>query len=594
MLDRRESEEEHEVRDVLLVEDNLIDAQLIRRLLRRVSSSSYYRITHVRTLNDAMLSAEELTPDVILADLNLPDSRGTETVASLQTSYPDIPLVIVSSWEDEAISLRSVKAGAQDYLVKGHIDGANLHRVIRYAIERKRTELELVRLAHYDQLTSLPNRTLLRERVDHALARAMRSGSGVATLILDMDRFKEINDMLGHEIGDKLLIEAAQRIRDSVREQDTVARLGGDEFAVILEGVSEAKEVLPVIERIIDSLNEVTTIEGHEVNSSTSVGIAMYPENGNDLSELLRAADLAMYQAKSSGRGRYQFFADAMQEEAQSRHALEWALRRAVEKSEFELVYQPQVCLRTGMVIGVEALLRWMSPTRGLLTPYHFIAGLEEFGLINEVGDWVLQTACEQIRKWHGMDLEPMRIGVNVSAQQFEDPMLIDKVRRALKETKIPPELLELELTESCLMSDPRQAGALLREIREVGVRIAIDDFGTGYSSLTYLNEFPLNALKIDKNFVQSVESNDRGGPISNMIIGLGQNLGLEVIAEGVETEAQLNYMREHGCDIAQGYLYAHPESPEDLTPWLHANRRIPETYIRSIPIKKHGDETGT
>ena len=593
MLNKREDDEGHEVRDVLLVEDSLIDAQLIRRLLRRVTAS-YYRVTHVRTLNDAVLSAEDFVPDVILADLNLPDSRGTQTVTSLQTSYPDIPLVIVSAWEDEAISLRSVKAGAQDYLVKGHIDGANLHRVIRYAIERKRTELELVRLAHFDQLTSLPNRTLLRERVDHALARAIRAGSGVATLILDMDRFKEINDMLGHEIGDKLLVEAARRIRACVRDQDTVARLGGDEFAVILEGVSEAREVLPVIERIIDSLREVTTIDGHEINSSTSVGIAMYPENGSDLSELLRAADLAMYQAKASGRGRYRFFADAMQEEAQSRHALEWALRRAVERGEFELVYQPQLCLRTGTVIGVEALLRWMNPTRGVLTPYHFIAGLEEFGLINEVGEWVLQTACEQIRKWQAMYFAPMRIAVNVSAQQFEDPMLIDKIRNALKETKLPPELLELELTESCLMSDPAQASALLREIRDIGVRIAIDDFGTGYSSLTYLHEFPLNALKIDKNFVQSVESNDRGGPISKMIIGLGQNLGLEVIAEGVETEGQLQYMREHGCDVAQGYLYARPESPEDLAPWLQANQRVSDIYVRSIPIKKRADDTGT
>jgi diguanylate cyclase (GGDEF)-like protein len=593
MLDTREGEEEHEVREVLLVEDNLIDAQLVRRLLRRVTGS-YYRITHVRTVNDAILSAEELTPDVILADLNLPDSRGTQTVTSLQTSYPDIPLVIVSAWEDEAISLRSVKAGAQDYLVKGHIDGANLHRVIRYAVERKRTELELVRLAHYDQLTSLPNRTMLRERVEHALARAMRAGTGVATLVLDMDRFKEINDMLGHEIGDKLLIEVAQRIRASVRDQDTVARLGGDEFAVVLEGVSEAREVLPVIERIIDSLAEVTTIGGHEINSSTSVGIAMFPENGSNLSELLRAADLAMYQAKSSGRGRYQFFADAMQEEAQSRHALEWALRRAVERGEFQLVYQPQICLRTGMVIGVEALLRWMNPTRGLLTPYHFIAGLEEFGLINEVGEWVLQTACEQVRRWHAMDLEPMRIGVNVSAQQFEDPMLIDKIRGALKETKLPPEYLEIELTESCLMSDPGEAGALLRELREVGVRIAIDDFGTGYSSLTYLHDFPLNALKIDKNFVQSVESNDRGGPIANMIVGLGKNLGLDVIGEGVETEGQLEYLRNQGCDIAQGYLYARPEAPAELLKWLFAHQRVSETRIRSVPVPKRDDETGT
>ncbi|MGB9338972.1 MAG: EAL domain-containing protein [Polyangiales bacterium] len=586
-------EEDREVREVLLVEDNRIDAQLIRRLLRRVSAS-YYRITHVRTLKDALLSTEELTPDVILADLNLPDSRGTHTVASLQTAYPDIPLVIVSAWEDEAISLRSVKAGAQDYLVKGHIDGANLHRVIRYAIERKRTELELVRLAQFDQLTGLPNRTLLRERVNRALARAMRSGSGVATLILDMDRFKEINDMLGHEVGDKLLIEAAKRIRGNVRDQDTVARLGGDEFAVVLEDVHEAKEVLPVIERIVNSLRQVTNVDGHEVNTSSSIGIAMYPENGNNLSELLRAADLAMYQAKSAGRACYQFFADAMQEEAQSRRALEWALRRAVEANEFQLVYQPQICLRTGGVIGVEALIRWMHPTRGLLTPYHFIGALEEFGLINEVGEWVLQTACEQIRQWHTMELQPMRMSVNVSAQQFEDPLLIDKVRSALAETNLSPEFLELELTESCLMSDPAQAGALLRDIRDVGVRIAIDDFGTGYSSLTYLNEFPLNALKIDKSFVQSVESNDRGGPISNMIIGLGQNLGLEVIAEGVETEGQLQYMQEHGCDIAQGYLYARPESPADLTPWLQANRRSSGTYMRSIPIKKMGDGAGS
>jgi len=210
------------------------------------------------------------------------------------------------------------------------------------------------------------------------------------------------------------------------------------------------------------------------------------------------------------------------------------------------------------------------------------------------VGEWVLQTACEQVRRWHAMDLEPMRIGVNVSAQQFEDPMLIEKIRGALKETKLPPEFLEIELTESCLMSDPGEAGALLRELRAVGVRIAIDDFGTGYSSLTYLHDFPLNALKIDKNFVQSVEANDRGGPIAKMIVGLGKNLGLDVIAEGVETEGQLEYVRNHGCDIAQGYLYARPEAPDELVAWLKANRRVSETRIRSVPVPKRDDETGT
>lgn len=585
MIDERQGEE-HDVRDVLLVEDSLIDAQLVRRLLRRITSS-YYRITHVRTLRDALLSAEELTPDVILADLNLPDSRGMQTISSLQTSYPDIPLVIVSAWEDEAISLRSVKAGAQDYLVKGHIDGANLHRVIRYAVERKRTELELVRLAHYDQLTGLPNRTLLRERVSLALRRASRNGGGVATLILDMDRFKEVNDTLGHEIGDKLLIEAGRRIRASVRDQDTVARLGGDEFAVILEGVSEAKEVLPVIERIIESLEVPSNIDGHEIKSSTSIGIAMYPENGSDLSELLRAADLAMYQAKSTGRGQYQFFADAMQQEAQSRLALEWALRRAVDRDEFELVYQPQLCLRSLRVVGVEALLRWASPAHGLLSPYHFIHALEEFKLITQVGEWVLLTACDQMRRWHDEGLKPLTISVNVSAQQFEDPAFIDKIRNALLETGLPPESLELELTESMLMEDAAQTSALLREIRSVGVRISIDDFGTGYSSLAYLHEFPLNSLKIDKNFVQSVENRGRGGPISNMIIGLGQNLGLDVVAEGVETEGQSAYLRQHGCNYGQGYLFSRPECASKLAPWLEKHLRTSDTFIRA-------DATGT
>lgn len=579
-----EASSPQELKDVLLVEDNLTDAQLMRRLLRREPSSPSgtdpdYRITHVRSLEDALLCADELRPDVILADLTLPDGRGLETVTTLQRAFPDTPLVIISAWEDEATSLRSVKAGAQDYLVKGHINGPNLHRVIRYAVERKRTELELVRLAHYDQLTSLPNRTLLRERVEHALRHADRQETGVATLLLDLDRFKEINDTLGHEVGDQVLIEAARRITESVRDEDTVARLGGDEFAVILEGVSETREVLPVIERILTSLAAPTIIDQHEVKSTTSIGIAMYPANGCDLSELLRAADLAMYQAKSSGRNDYQFFAAAMQEEAQSRLALEWALRRAVDRGEFQLMYQPQLCLRSGSVVGVEALIRWWNPARGLLNPYHFISGLEEFGLISSVGEWVLNEACVQMKRWHVAGLHPMRLSVNVSAKQFQDPGFVDKIRQALSDSELDPECLEIELTESVLMADAAAMTGLLTEIREVGVRIAIDDFGTGYSSLAYLHEFPLNSLKIDRTFVQGIEESGRGGAISNLIIGLGRHLGLEVVAEGVETEAQLEFLRTSGCDIAQGYLYARPETPEKLTPWLQSHPRISDVY---------------
>lgn len=573
-----------ELNDVLLVEDNLTDAQLLRRLLRRSPTSPGeahhdYRVTHVRTLQDALLCVDELRPKVIVADLTLPDCRGMETVTKLQRTFPDTPLVIVSAWEDEATSLRSVKAGAQDYLVKGHINGPNLHRVIRYAIERKRTELELVRLAHYDQLTSLPNRTLLRERMEHALRHADRQGTGVAALLLDLDRFKEVNDTLGHEIGDQVLIEAARRITASVRDEDTVARLGGDEFAVLLEGVSETKEVLPVIERILSSLSAHTNVGPHQITCSTSIGIALYPANGQDLSELLRAADLAMYQAKSSGRNDYQFFAEAMQEEAQSRLALEWALRRAVDRGEFELMYQPQLCLRSGAIVGVEALLRWWNPARGLLNPYHFVSGLEEFGLISNVGEWVLREACTQMKRWHDSGLHPMRLSVNVSAMQFRDPNFVDRIRRALQDSGLEPECLEIELTESVLMSDAAAMTGVLHEIRDVGVRIAIDDFGTGYSSLAYLHEFPLNSLKIDRTFVQGIDEGGRGGAISNLIIGLGRHLGLEVVAEGVETEAQLEFLRKNGCDIAQGFLYARPDTPDKLTPFLQAHPRSSDVH---------------
>ena len=572
------------VHEVLLVEDDLTDAQLIRRLLASGDDGQRYRITHVRTLDDALLSADEVNPLVILADLHLPDSKGLDTVERILDSYPTVPLVVISAWQDEATSVRSIKAGAQDYLVKGHISGANLRRVIRYAVERKQTETQVERLVHYDQLTGLPNRALLSELTRNAIKRADRQQAGVATLLLDLDRFKEVNDTISHEIGDELLRHVARVLEEVVREHDVVARLGGDEFVVIVDAVTDTKDVVALAERIVSVIEEPVMFADERIETSTSIGIAMYPDDGGDPSDLLRSADLAMHQAKMSRTDRYRFFLDSMQEQARSRVALESALKRAIDKDEYELVYQPQICLLTGSILGVEALLRWWSPSRGLLTPYHFIGALEEFGLINEVGQWVLQTACKQLKQWLDAGLPSMRVSVNVSAQQFEDADFVSNLAQVLKDTELRPELLELELTESMLMADADAAAVTLKKIRDTGVRIAIDDFGTGYSSLAYLHAFPLNVLKIDRTFVQTAAEPGRAHAISSLIIGLGRNLGLEVVGEGVETEDQCEALRQAGCDAVQGYLFARPMSVDKLVHWLRQPVNHPDSQIRMIP----------
>lgn len=548
---------------ILLVEDNPGDARLLQEYLADEGRFSF-SICHVDRLGRALeqLVLEEY--DVMLLDLTLPDSMGLDTVRRAHASAPSLPIVILTGFDDETQAIRAVQEGAQDYLVKAHVDGNLLGRSLRYAIERHRMMAELERarkLEHYvathDMLTDLPNRQLFHERLDEAVVAARRSRSRVALLFLDLDRFKLTNDTLGHAAGDRLLQSVAERLAQCIRATDTVARLGGDEFTAILPGIQRSQDVARVANKILDSLARPFLQDGIELYITTSIGISMFPSDGVDCETLLKNADIAMYRAKANGRNNFQFYTPAMNEKAMERMELEYSLRQALDRNEFVLHYQPQVDVGAGRIVGMEALLRWKHPTLGMLMPSEFIPLAEETGLIVPIGEWVLRTACEQGRQWLDQGLPEIGIAVNFSARQFQRQSPVKTVTRVLSETGLPPELLELELTESTVMRDAEAASATLRQLKQLGIHLSLDDFGTGYSSLSHLKRFPLEKLKIDKLFVGSltVDPNDRA--ITSAIIALAHSLQLEPIAEGVETLAQLDALRNLKCEKMQGFLFS-------------------------------------
>jgi len=432
--------------------------------------------------------------------------------------------------------------------------------------ERKRAEQQVQHLAYSDTLTGLPNRALLMHQLRDALARCDREATQLAVLFLDLDRFKPINDTMGHAVGDELLKAVAQRLRNCVRRSDTVARLGGDEFVVVLAGIRAQREATRAAQEIIERIAEPFVCDRHEIFSSMSIGIATYPADGRDPGTLLKSADMAMYVSKQRGRGNYQFYSHEMNQAARERLELENSLRRALRQQEFSLWYQPQVNLADGRVTGLEALLRWHHPELGIVPPGLFIPTCEEIGLILPLGEWVLRSACRQAKAWVEAGYPPICIAVNLSVMQFRQNDLVQRVRAILEETAVDPACLELELTESMIMEDAEGTVRTLRQLKDIGLRLAIDDFGTGYSSLSYLSSFPIDRIKIAQRFMADVTGDPRNAAIVETIIAIARSLGIEVIAEGVETAQELEFLRSRGCDDLQGYYFSRPIPSDAVT----------------------------
>ncbi len=503
-----------------------------------------------RTVSEALPRS---AAGVVLGALQQAHSAGLSSGQQFELALPHR-----NRWFELSVASKPVMAGLEPRFIM----------IARDITKRKHAEQDVQRLAYFDALTGLPNRTLLNDRISHALSEAARRQETLALLFLDLDHFKNINDTLGHGVGDQLLVVLAERMQSAVREQDTVARLGGDEFILLLPDTS-AIGAARVAQKLLYSVSQPVQIGLHELAVTPSVGIAQFPKDGEDPETLTKHADIAMYRAKASGRNSFQFFTPEMQVHSARSLQLESALRRALERDQLQLHYQPQLSLLSGQIVGVEALLRWHHPELGWVSPAEFIPIAETSGQIQKVGEWVLRTATRQARQYLDQGLPAMTMSVNLSAVQFRHPDLPELVQAILTEAQLPPQFLKLELTEGVALHDPQGAITILERLHRQGVRISIDDFGTGYSSLSYLKRFHASQLKIDQSFVRDITDDPEDRAIVNAIISMAHSLGISTIAEGVETQAQLTLLREQGCNEVQGNFFCEPKSPEELVEFL-------------------------
>jgi diguanylate cyclase (GGDEF)-like protein len=574
---------------LVVFEDSAEDEEFLRDLLL----DEEYLVPEFHTLladeENGRLSDAEIAADVFLLDISTTFESGPDPLYELHTRHPHIPIIVITE-EDDSDALQTVfQSGAQDYLVKRDLDRHSLLRAIRYVLERNRLISQLYEskrleryLAYHDSLTNLPNRHLLYDRLQQAVAHAKRSGQQVALLFLDLDGFKRINDTLGHGTGDQLLKAVASRLRTSVREVDTIARLGGDEFTIVLVDLHDVQDAARVARKILAVMAAPYNVNEHEVFVTASIVISIYPNDGSDIEGLIRKADIAMYRAKGHGKNTFQIYNLSMDAKFYEHLTLENSLRRAIENNELTVYYQPQVMTTTGEIIGLEALVRWQHPEFGLVPPDEFIPLAEETGMIVEIDGWVLGNACRQLRLWHEMGHQNLRISVNLSARQFRENGLPELVRDMLTESGLQAEYLCLEITESNVMQNVDNTIRILHQLKAMGVQLSIDDFGTGYSSLNYLKRFPIDILKIDRSFVKGIPIDRDDTAISTAIVVLAKSMQLRVVAEGVENEEQAGFLHSLDCHEMQGFLFSKPVRPESISNLLQSGKVL---YFASIDL---------
>jgi diguanylate cyclase (GGDEF)-like protein len=531
------------------------------QLLRLLESIPFvrYEMTWCADYRHALEAMLAGIHDVVLLDFENAPSTCHELLRAANAHDCDTPIICLTPTIDPDLDQAAIKSGAADYLPKSGLDAARLERTVRYAIDRKHNEAELARLAHYDLLTGIPNRLLFNDRLDRALQRGVRGEQPFALLYIDLDGFKAINDAHGHDAGDAIVKGVAQRLNDSLRRTDSVARIGGDEFTVLLEKVSTTAEISAIVQKIIDLVVEPFEFNGKHLRVGCSVGIAVYPSAGSDAQSLLRNADMAMYEAKGIAGSNFRFFTEKMNVEAVDQNRLELELRNAITQDELELYYQPRISLRSGKVVGVEALLRWQHPERGMVLPGEFIALAEHTGLIHNLGFWALERLCSDITELDQLKVAPLRFSLNVSMRQFAEDEFFDSVLSVAQRSRVSLGRLEFELAEADVLANIDQLSTAMSKLSDKGVHFSLDDFGTGLSSLPQLQQLPIGSLKLDSSHVQNISNNEDSANIVRAMIYLAHGLGLQVIAEGVETQEQQEFLAKNRCDQLQGYVYSAP-----------------------------------
>lgn len=582
---------------ILLFEDDPGDFALLREYIAEDKSANI-KLENVQRLADGLELLSRGKFDIILADLSLPDSHGFETFEKINTIWPEIPIIVLTGNDDDDLAGQAVKAGAQDYLVKGQFEHQLLIRSIRHALERHRllSELKAARiaerlLAHRDTLTGLPNRQLFYDRLRQSILHAQRYKHFFAILFLDFDGFKSINDTLGHSMGDSLLKMASERLKECLRQSDTVARWGGDEFTLILDRISHGQNAIGVAYKILDAISQPFVIDGHELLITTSIGISLYPADAEDVEDLVKKADTAMYRAKKSGKNSFRCYDSSMDINYLEHVTRVNSLKKAIEDDELEAFYQPQINLNTKAITGVEAFVRWRHPQRGLIPPSKFMPLAEETGLILQVDEWMLRNTCAQNKRWQQEGLPAIRVSVNLSGRMFREGKFPEILSQILVETGLDAKYLVLEITETDAMRDVERTVVRLKKFKQIGVQIALHQFGTGASSLSCLKRLPKDMLKIDRSFVKGLANNEEDRTITNGIMALAHSLDLKVIAEGVETKEQMSFLLKPGCDEVQGYFISRPVSAAELTELLKSGWRMNAEMQEPTVVDLENDE---